>query len=145
MADTISHTLEQEEEYKYMKLTSSGLSISNDSKAESFTTAIKVSRTAIVFNRLFRIIFGDESIEDFIRRVIMEILAEFLDFDRTTGTVKIKGHVMIEQDLTVDGTSNFVSEVYCGNNLTVSGDADFKGNVKSKGTMVGSELDNPTA
>jgi cytoskeletal protein CcmA (bactofilin family) len=75
----------------------------------------------------------------------MEILAEFLDFDRTTGTVKLKGHVKVKQDFTVDGTSNFVSEVYCGNNLTVSGDADFKGNVKSKGTMVGSELDNPTA
>ena len=148
MADTTkaNHPEQSEEEYKYMKLTSTGLSISNDSKPETFTTAIKVSRTAIVFNRLFRIVFGDITIEELIRRIIMEVLKDFLEFDTATGTVSLKGHVRVEHDLTVEGSSNLVSEVYCGSNITVSGETDLKGEVRTSGALVGSsEPDSPKA
>ena len=62
-----------------------------------------------------------------------------IDAFTTTGTLKIKGHVIVEQDLTVEGKMNAVSETYFGNNITVSGEADFQGDIKSKGSLVGTE------
>lgn len=127
------------DEFRFIKMTSEGISVADDNKPQDFTTAIKLTRTKIIFNKLFRIFFGDQSIEDFINKAVMDFLSAWFDFDTTTGTLKIKGQVIVEQDLTVEGKLNAVSETYFGNNITVSGEADFQGDIKSKGSLVGTE------
>jgi len=127
------------DEFKYIKMTSEGISVADDNKPQDFTTAIKLTRTKIIFNKLFRIFFGDQSIEDFINKAVMDFLNTWFDFDTTTGTLKIKGNVNVEQDLTVEGKMNAVSETYFGNNITVSGEASFQGDIRSKGSLVGTE------
>jgi hypothetical protein len=126
-------------EFKYIKVTSDGISVADDNKPQDFTTAIKLTRTKIIFNKLFRIFFCDQSIEDFINKAVIDFLSAWFDFDTTTGTLKIKGHVIVEQDLTVEGKLNAVSETYFGNNITVSGEANFQGDSRSKGSLVGTE------
>jgi len=125
------------DDFKYMRMTSEGLGVADDNKQQEFTTAIKLTRTKIIFNKIFRIFFGDQSIEDFINKAVYDFLNDWFEFDTTTGTLKIKGHVMVEQDLNVEGTLSAVSETYFGNNITVSGEADFQGDIKSKGSLVG--------
>jgi len=127
------------DEFKYIKMNSEGISVADDNKPQDFTTAIKLTRTKIIFNKLFRIFFGYQSIEDFINKAVMDFLSAWFDFDTTTGTLKVKGHVIVQQDLTVEGKLNAVSETYFGNNITVSGEADFQGDIKSKGSLVGTE------
>ena len=127
------------DEFRFIKMTSEGISVADDNKPQDFTTAIKLTRTKIIFNKLFRIFFGDQSIEDFINKAVIDFLSAWFDFDTTTGTLKIKGQVIVEQDLTVEGKLNAVSETYFGNNITVSGEADFQGDIKSKGSLVGTE------
>ena len=127
------------DEFRFIKMTSEGISVADDNKPQDFTTAIKLTRTKIIFNKLFRIFFGDQSIEDFINKAVMDFLSAWFDFDTTTGTLKVKGHVIVQQDLTVEGKLNAVSETYFGNNITVSGEANFQGDIKSKGSLVGTE------
>ena len=125
------------DDFKYMRMTSEGLGVADDNKPQEFTTAIKLTRTKIIFNKIFRIFCGDQSIEDFINKGVSDFLSALFEFDTTTGTLKIKGHVMVEQDFTVDGKLSAVSETYFGSNITVSGEADFQGDIKSKGSQVG--------
>ena len=127
------------DEFKFIKMTSEGISVADDNKPQDFTTAIKLTRTKIIFNKLFRIFFGDQSIEDFINKAVIDFLSAWFDFDTTTGTLKIKGHVTVEQDLNVEEKLSVVSEAFFGNNITVSGEADFQGDIKSKGSLVGTE------
>ena len=125
------------DEFRFIKMTSEGISVADDNKPQDFTTAIKLTRTKIIFNKLFRIFFGDQSIEDFINKAVMDFLSAWFDFDTTTGTLKIKGPVMVEQDLNVEGNLSAVAETYFGNNITVSGEANFEGDIRSKGSLVG--------
>ena len=82
------------DEFRFIKMTSEGISVADDNKPQDFTTAIKLTRTKIIFNKLFRIFFGDQSIEDFINKAVMDFLSAWFDFDTTTGTLKVKGHVL---------------------------------------------------
>ena len=125
------------DDFKYMRMTSEGIAVADDNKPPEITTAIKLTRTTIIFNKIFRIFFGDQSIEDFINKPVSDFLNDWFEFDTTTGTLKIKGHVMVEQDLNVDGKLSVVSEAFFGNNITVSGEANLQGDIKSKGSLVG--------
>lgn len=126
-----------EDDFKFLKLNNGGLLVGDDTKNESFTTAIKVSRTKIVIDKIFKLFLGDQSIEDFIGKVVTDSLSNWFEFDKDSGTIKIKGHVKIENDLEVDGKTSVVSEVYLGSTLTVSGEAEFQSDVKSNGNVVG--------
>ena len=105
-----------ETEFKYLKLTSEGVSVSDDTKPESFTSVLNVSRTNLIFNNLFTIFLGEESLDHFIIRRIEEIVARYFEVAKDTGTLKIKMKVQMMKDLEIEGQTKCMSEAYIGGN-----------------------------
>ena len=54
------------DEFRFMKMTSDGIAVSDNNLRQDSTTAIKLTRTKIIFNLVFTIFLGDHPIEDFI-------------------------------------------------------------------------------
>lgn len=115
--------------YKYLKLTTDSISVSDSGDSKSYAQAISFSKSRITFSSLFQLFLGSESLEDFIKSLIIKILSKWIEFDEENNTLRFRTPVQLEQSLEVDGDLTVNSDVVVSSNLKVVGDVTCEGGI----------------
>jgi len=115
--------------YKYLKLTTDSISVSDSGDSKSYAQAISFSKNRITFSSLFQLFLGFESLEDFIKSLIIKILSKWIEFDEENNTLRFRTPVQLEQSLEVDGDLTANSDVVVSSNLKVVGDVTCEGGI----------------
>ena len=132
-------TVEPEHEiecYKYLEVTTDSISVSDTSDSQSYAPAVSFRRSRITFSNLFQVFLGSESLEDFIGKVILKFLSNWIEFDHESNTLRFKTPVIVDENLTVNGDVSANSELNVSSNLKVLGTAEFEKDVVVKGGLV---------
>ena len=122
--------------YKYLKVTTDSISVSDNSDSQSYAPAVSFRRSRITFSNLFQVFLGSESLEDFIGRVIIKFLSKWIEFDHDNNTLRFRTPVIVDENLTVNGDVSANSELNVSSNLAVLGTAEFEKDVLVKGGLV---------
>lgn len=122
--------------YKYLKVTTDSISVSDTSDSQSYAPAVSFRRSRITFSNLFQVFLGSESLEDFIGRVIIKFLSKWIEFDHDNNTLRFRTPVIVDENLTVNGDVSANSELNVSSNLKVLGTAEFEKDVLVKGGLV---------
>lgn len=115
--------------YKYLKLTTDSISVSDSGDSKSYAQAISFSKNRITFSSLFQLFLGSESLEDFIKSLIIKILSKWIEFDEENNTLRFRTPVQLEQSLEVEGDLTANSDVVVSSNLKVVGDVTCEGGI----------------
>ena len=89
--------------YKYLKLTTDSISVSDSGDSKSYAQAISFSKNRITFSSLFQLFLGSESLEDFFKSLTIKMLSKWIEFDEENNTLRFRTPVQLEQSLEVDG------------------------------------------
>ena len=107
-------TVEPETEtecYKYLKVTTDSISVSDTSDSQSDAPAVSSRRSKITFSNLFHVFLGSESLEDFIGKVIIKFLSKWIELDHENNNLRFKTPVIVDENLTVNGDISANSEL----------------------------------
>ena len=115
--------------YKYLKLTTDSISVSDSGDSKSYADAISFSKRRITFSSLFQLYLGSESLEDFIKSLIIKVLSKWIEFDYENNTLRFRTPVRLEQTLEVDGDLTVNSDAVVSSSLKVVGDLECEGGI----------------
>ena len=120
-------TNNESECYKYLKLTTDSISVSDSGDSKSYTNAISFSKSRITFSSLLQLYIGSASLEDFIKSLIIKILSKWIEFDEENNTLRFRTPVQVEKTLEVEGDLTSNSDVVVSSNLKVVGELTCEG------------------
>lgn len=115
--------------YKYLKLTTDSIGLSDTGDSKSYTHAISFSKSRITFSSLLQLYIGSASLEDFIKSLIIKILSKWIEFDEENNTLRFRTPVQLEKSLEVDGDLTANSDVVVSSNVKVVGDLTCEGGI----------------
>ena len=122
-------TSNETECYKYLKLTTDSISVSDSGDSKSYTNAISFSKSRITFSSLLQLYIGSASLEEFIKSLIIKVLSKWIEFDEENNTLRFRTPVQVEKTLEVDGDLTANSDVVVSSNVKVVGDLTCEGGI----------------
>lgn len=126
---------QDEQCYKYMRLTTQGLAVSETPEPESFRWLWNISRAGFIFNSALRIFIGDKTLNDVIVDAVVNFLSRFLDFDPATGTLTIRAQTRFINTVEADKAITLHDDVNVKKSLTVEGDTTVEGDIHGNRTI----------
>jgi UDP-3-O-[3-hydroxymyristoyl] glucosamine N-acyltransferase len=138
------------ENFKFMKVDNTGISVSDDLNASVFTQVVLVSKAKLMFNKLFTLFIGEVSMEQYVKKAVKDALADIFDVDEKNEKIIFKQKVVMNTDvdiqghLLVDGQVTVNDATYLGSNLSVSGHGTFEGDIVSAGSIAGAKSEGHT-
>jgi hypothetical protein len=87
--------------YKFMRVSRQGLSVSDQTEFDTFKPVVQVKRSSIIFDSLFNIIIGNELIQDFIIRIVNTFLSKWILLNEN-GSITFKGATLFNENINAD-------------------------------------------